>query len=155
MVFDWYFNIDSYDMSDVSDSDFYQWYLIIIGVIWDWPKFFGPKWWIFRPKFVPKFGFQLIYWHQNVQFLFPSIIYSACTTLSPIPISTYYCSISVGPSQISLVLNRRPLQLGAGEYIRREGRGWEMVICYRREWAGDMPALGMMLSCCVVSVSVF
>ena len=144
----------------MSNSDWFQWYLITIGGIEDWPQslalklglfrpkfglnfgfwltlqdwliqyvwcfrfwflsmifdhhwcylrltqFFGPKLWIFRPKFIPKFGFQLIYWHQNLQFLFPSMIFIfSMYNISPIPISTYYCSISVGPSQISLVFS--------------------------------------------------
>ena len=45
----------------IIDITCYQWYLITIGVIWEWPKFFSPKLWIFRTKFIPKFGFQLIF----------------------------------------------------------------------------------------------
>ena len=149
----------------MSNSDWFQWYLITIGGIEDWPKSFVLKLGLFRLKFGLNFGFWLILQHwliqyvwcfrfwflsmifdyhwcylrvaqpgstflaQNYGFLGPNLFQNLVSSLyidiktynsyffqplsmlfvsricniSPIPISTYYCSISVGPSQISLV----------------------------------------------------
>ena len=53
----------------MANSDWFQWYLITIGGIEDWPTSFGPKLGLFRPKFGLKFGFRLILQHWLIRYV--------------------------------------------------------------------------------------
>ena len=60
-VFGKYFDSDSFDLSDIAHSDWFQWYLTINGGFLYCPQNFGQNLGPYRPKIGPKSGFWQIF----------------------------------------------------------------------------------------------
>ena len=85
-VFGWYFDIEWCDIFGISDSDFYQWYFISIGGMWDGKLCFSR----ISAKFVPTLGFLFICWHWIVDlFQWFSAVFFTSNSWNRFQISTW------------------------------------------------------------------
>ena len=71
-----YLDSDSFDLSDIAHSDWFQWYLTINGGFLYFPQNFGQNLGPFRPKICPRLGFWQILRLRLIRFVWYCFMFS-------------------------------------------------------------------------------